>query len=413
MLKLANGGHAGDDPVRALNQSIAKAYDEVVFERPARSLVDPEAVFGLSAIYGGVPAGRDVLDLGCGTGVQLDAVGDTMGGRLVGIDISAEAVARARTRCARFGARADIRRADFLDLGAQDLGQFDLIYILGVLYVIPPDVRAHLLELIARCLKPGGVAVVSYYAGTWYLVRASIARLLCAMDDKGAPVPDRIAAARRRIEELLSLVPAQGEQRDLARAVLRQLSETADDVLFHEALNPAFEVLDTPALAAGMARHGVQFLGYMRGGWGEDLPSPRDRALAAAKYDFSAGGYRFAAFCRLPEGAAGVDMRAPAVRWTSTLTRQQASGDAVVYSDGKVAIRTDTRQTQALLDAFERGPVSWDEICSAVRPTLNPGSLEAEFQTLAKELGKLWQYRFVCPLRPLDGMGGPSPDADG
>lgn len=306
-------GHPSGDPVRALNQSIARAYDEVVFERPARSLVDPEAVFGLSALYGGEPAGRDVLDLGCGTGIQLDAVGDTMDGRLVGIDISSEAVARARARCARFGDRVAIERADFLDLRAEDLGQFDLIYNLGVIYVVPPDVRARLLDLIPRCLKPGGVAVVSYYAGTWYAIRAGIARLLCAMDDRDAPVADRIAVTRRQIQELMDLVPAHGDQRELVLRILRQLSETADDVLFHEALNPAFDVLDTPALAAGMARHGVQFLGYLRGSWGEELPSPRERALAAAKYDFSAGGYRFAVFCRLPEATAGIDMRTPAL----------------------------------------------------------------------------------------------------
>ncbi len=225
------------------------------------------------------------------------------------------------------------------------------------------------------------------------------------MDDRDAPVADRIAVTRRQIQELMDLVPAHGDQRQLVLRILRQLSETADDVLFHEALNPAFDVLDTPALAAGMARHGVQFLGYLRGSWGEELPSPRERALAAAKYDFSAGGYRFAVFCRLPEAAAAVDMRSPAVRWASTLTRQQADGEGVVYSDGKVAIRTDTAQTQALLDALEHGPLGWADIRAAVAPHLNPAALETEFQTLARELGKLWQYRFVSPLRPLGAPG--------
>lgn len=77
----------------------------------------------------------------------------------------------------------------------------------------------------------------------------------------------------------------------------------------------------------------------------------------------------------------------------------------MVYSDGKVGIRTDALQTQALLDALEHGPLGWDDIRAAVAPHLNPAALETEFQTLARELGMLWQYRFVSPQRPLCAPG--------
>lgn len=155
-----------DAAVRDINASIARAYDLVGYEPPVNDLLHPDNLLGLAALYGCAPAGGDVLDLGCGTAAQLVRVGDRISGRLVGIDISKAAVAQARKRCARFGQRADIRCADALDVDTDELGQFDLIYHIGVLYVTPSEVRRAPLNVIRRCLKPGGVAAISYYAGT-------------------------------------------------------------------------------------------------------------------------------------------------------------------------------------------------------------------------------------------------------
>lgn len=398
-MSVDNIAAAGDGWVRALNQSIAEAYDAIIFERPPRSFLKPDSVLGLSTLYGGAPTGGDVLDLGCGTGLQLLAAGKQMHGRLVGIDISEESVTRARAHCAQFGDRVDVRCADFLDLDAAALGQFDLIYNVGVLYVTPPQVRARILQLIAQCLKPGGTAVISYYAGTWYVIRASIIRLLRAMDDQEAPLVERIAALKRGIGELRDAVPQHSEQHGLLLAILNQLATTADDVLFHEALNPVFEVIDTPALAAGLERYGLQFLGYMRSGGGETLRSSRERALAAGKRDFASGSYRFAVFSRLAEDVASINVRSPAVRWQSTLRRHETDGDGVIYRGDKVGIRTDSPQTQAVLDALAPQPIGWDDIKRAVMPHLDPADVEVGLLTLERELLKLWQHRFITPMR--------------
>ena len=92
-------------------------------------------------------------------------MGALTGGKLVGVDISREACARARQRCARYGDRARIICADFLDLDPERLGRFDLIYNIGVIFVTPPPIQESIVNLIARCLKPGGAAVLSYYTG--------------------------------------------------------------------------------------------------------------------------------------------------------------------------------------------------------------------------------------------------------
>ena len=46
------------------------------------------------------PAGATILDLGCGEGLLLEALGDLPFARYVGVDLSAVAVARAATRWA-------------------------------------------------------------------------------------------------------------------------------------------------------------------------------------------------------------------------------------------------------------------------------------------------------------------------
>ncbi len=181
--------------LRAVNARIATAYDVMPFDSEAIPGIDPVRVLGVGALYGAAPAGDsfDILDLGCGTGVQMARLGGLTKGRIVGADLSVSACAAARARCAAFGSRVEVICGDLLDLEPARLGQFDLIYNVGVLYVTPPEVQRHVLSLMASCLKPGGVALLSYYAGTAPLLMA------CSRSIGVSPSPRRewkIAAHR-------------------------------------------------------------------------------------------------------------------------------------------------------------------------------------------------------------------------
>lgn len=102
-------------------------------------------------ILGEGPLGR-VLEAGCGDGRFLARVA-ARAGRVLGLDLSAESVARARRRLlGRPG--ASVARANFLVRPSR--GRFDLVCCLRVLADFEPPVQRRFLEKLAAAAAPGG-----------------------------------------------------------------------------------------------------------------------------------------------------------------------------------------------------------------------------------------------------------------
>jgi SAM-dependent methyltransferase len=105
---------------------------------------------------GRVDKGERVLDLGCGAGTDSLIASQMVGpdGRLTGIDMTPEMLAKARTAAAEMGAanvefvEADAERLPFAD------ASFDVVISNGVIDLIP-DKYAVFSELY-RVLAPGG-----------------------------------------------------------------------------------------------------------------------------------------------------------------------------------------------------------------------------------------------------------------
>jgi SAM-dependent methyltransferase len=96
--------------------------------------------------------GARILDLGCGPADLLPFLGDVS---YVGIDHSAEYIESAR---ARHGARADLRVGDVGALD-DDLHDFDIVTVIGVLHHIDDASARRLFASAAAALKPGGRCV--------------------------------------------------------------------------------------------------------------------------------------------------------------------------------------------------------------------------------------------------------------
>jgi 2-polyprenyl-3-methyl-5-hydroxy-6-metoxy-1,4-benzoquinol methylase len=140
------------------DQNLARAFDSQApkFEvAPVQS--DPLAIAGLVRAAD-LPRDSLVLDAGCGPGLVSSGLLEA-GHRVVGVDLSAEMIDRARRRCAAAGARATFLQVSVFDPSLDQLGPFDAALSRYVLHhVESPE------AFIARqagLLRSGGILVVS------------------------------------------------------------------------------------------------------------------------------------------------------------------------------------------------------------------------------------------------------------
>ena len=391
-----------DIQVQALNAAIADDYSNFVYDPSANPLIDVDRLFGQAALFGTLGKPVDVLDLACGTGVQLMRIADQVSGRLVGTDISPEPARMARERLAAFGDRAKIICGDLLDMNADDLGQFDLIYNIGVIYVTPPAVQRKILELIGKCLRPGGVAVLSYHAGSLPAIRTNLHRLLSA-ELEGADPAVALPAARERGRQLAALIE-NTEGADLLRMTVELTIQQSDIVFYHEVFNHSFAAMQTTAITRELAAYGLDFAWYMSPA-GRELPqSSLDRSIAADVADYIQGQYRYALFARYLEPAPD-NFADPQLRWTSSLMRDNPGEFGGEQSfrqfDGPSVATIRQRASIAMLDALARGPLDLAGIVAqtSVALTGKADRLEtADLQAMEADIKLLWQHGLLIPL---------------
>ena len=127
--------------------------------------------------------GRQVLDVGCGAGVDLARF--AKGGAIVtGVDISSSAIELARTNFEQQGLQGEFRVANGEELPFSD-ASFDLIFAHGVVqYTTTPK---KLVEECRRVLKPGGEAIFQVYNRVSWL--NALAKLMKVdLEHEDAPV---------------------------------------------------------------------------------------------------------------------------------------------------------------------------------------------------------------------------------
>jgi SAM-dependent methyltransferase len=102
---------------------------------------------------------KDVLDVGCGAGVEVVRFARA-GARTTGVDIAESAVTLARQNLAQQGLEARVEVADGEHLPFPD-ASFDFVFAHGVVQYTSDD-RAMVRE-VHRVLRPGGLAVFQAY----------------------------------------------------------------------------------------------------------------------------------------------------------------------------------------------------------------------------------------------------------
>ncbi len=120
-----------------------------------------------------MPKGEDgqpfrYLELGFGFGTSVNTHAAAFGGEYWGVDFMAEHVAFANRLAAVSGADTHFLRKSFEETDAMaqagELPQFDVIAFHGIYSWVNAANRRHLVNIVDKCLKPGGVVYNSYNA---------------------------------------------------------------------------------------------------------------------------------------------------------------------------------------------------------------------------------------------------------
>jgi SAM-dependent methyltransferase len=110
-------------------------------------------------------AGQRVLDVGCGTGNLLLALGrERAGVDLVGLDPDERALAIARRKARRAGVAVDWRRGFAEELPFPD-ASVDRVFSSLMLHHLDPAAKEQLLTEVRRVLRPEGVLVLADMPG--------------------------------------------------------------------------------------------------------------------------------------------------------------------------------------------------------------------------------------------------------
>jgi ubiquinone/menaquinone biosynthesis C-methylase UbiE len=189
----------GDHQVGGLQQRFAHDYD--TFFREYDSFRYRRERHILKCLDGIDFRGKRVLEIGLGQGADSEQI-IRRGARWSGLDLTAESVARVRTRLGLRGLDYDeLKQGSALAIPYPD-SSFDMVISHGVLHHIP-EVRTAQAE-IARVLRPGGELVLMVYAkySFNYLVaiglvrRIGLALLYAANLDPGGIYGGHLRVAR-------------------------------------------------------------------------------------------------------------------------------------------------------------------------------------------------------------------------
>jgi len=152
-----------DDRLKQAKAKAAATYDAAADHFDDEPLSFWERIGRRTVTRLGLPAGANVLDVGCGTGASALPAAQVVGrdGFVVGVDLSARLLDRARTKAMTHGlTNLEFRLADMTALGYPD-GRFDAVVgVFSIFFV--PDMEGLVRELW-RMVRPGGKLAVT----TW------------------------------------------------------------------------------------------------------------------------------------------------------------------------------------------------------------------------------------------------------
>lgn len=349
-------------------------------------------------------------ELGCGLGINLLVAAATNPlGQFVGVDFNARHLAVAEEAAGALGL-GNLRfvHADFARFERDNEQPFDFIASHGAWSWIAPAQQQHVLRLVERSLKPGGLFYLHYMCHPGATQMIPVQKLLNEL------APDVAGDSEGQVQagiELLCRLDAAGVFVDQPRlsASLRTLRQANPAYLAHHFLSDHWAPQHSVDLHRAVARGGVAYLGSANVFESLDslsipgaaqpllagLPSP---ALREAVKDLARNQHqRQDLFQRTPEALAAPEHRRRVGAMRFCLGPQTPGTGGLSFATPIGEIQGPAAIFSPLLDRLAQAPASFDELSTLPAFFDNPGLLSQSLQML------MWQGS-VHPLRD-DGRG--------
>lgn len=150
------GNNADPDELAHFSRLAADWWNPTGDSKPLHD-INPLRLAWIRQQAGGLD-GRRVADIGCGGGILSEAMA-TEGARVVGVDLSTDALEAARAHLATSGLTVDYRETGAEALAESEPGGFDVVTCMELLEHVPDP--ASVVDACARLLAPGGTVVWS------------------------------------------------------------------------------------------------------------------------------------------------------------------------------------------------------------------------------------------------------------
>lgn len=248
-----------------VNESLRARYEAIPYVHGPAPHSHPARMAGVARLLG-VPAAEPdrcrVLELGCGSGLNLLAMAERLtGSEFVGVDVADTHIVMANRAAAACEIRnARFIRSDLLDL-TPEADSYDFVIAHGVYSWVPEKVRDRLLAICAAVLRPNGLAYVSYNTQPGWGVLGGLRQILMDELRRAGGYAEQQAHALRLLSALeTSFANVPGAYAAMMRELIAGMRQKPIALVMHDELSEVNDVCTFLEFTAHAGRHGLHFL---------------------------------------------------------------------------------------------------------------------------------------------------------
>ncbi|MCL4104703.1 UNVERIFIED_CONTAM: hypothetical protein GTU68_004657 [Idotea baltica] len=204
-----------------------------------------------------------VLELGCGSGVNLISMAESLPkAKFIGVDLGGAHVKDGKKLINELGlTNVELHEQNILEID-QEWGTFDYIIAHGVYSWVPPEVQKHIFGLCEQQLSPNGIAYISFNTLPGWNSRGLVRKMIEYHLPKDLTASECLQRSREFSAHMAAGLGMLSDPASVHLADEFNRVQSAEDYYFyHEYLEEFNEALFLDEFLERADAHGLQFLG--------------------------------------------------------------------------------------------------------------------------------------------------------